>query len=146
MTAHADILGLMHAYCRAIDRGDFKTFGRLLRDALWLVEGQLPDPASGQNIIIYADGTPRTKHVISNIQIDVAADGQNATAHSYVRVYQQTPALPLCVIFAGEYFDEYDCDQGTWRLRRRDLRHPLYGDLSHHLRNPQLTFPDAPVA
>ena len=144
MSAQHAIAALMNAYCTAIDQGDLKTFGQLFRQAKWLVEGAMPGPESGDNLILYADGTPRTKHVITNIQIDVDETDEFATGHSYVTVYQQTASHPLRVIFAGEYFDEFTKDSGTWRFQQRDIRHPLFGDLSAHLKNPQATFPAAP--
>ena len=60
-----------------------------MRDARWLVEGEPPSPGSATNVIVYDDGTARTKHVISNIVITVADSGSKATGHSYVQVYQQ---------------------------------------------------------
>jgi len=35
---------------------------------------------------------------------------------------------------------------GHWRFAERDIRFPLFGDLSGHLKDPQLTFKHAPVA
>jgi len=144
MSAHHHISTLMNDYCTAIDHGDFKRFAELMRHANWLVEGEKPPPASAANVILYDDGTPRTKHVISNIQINIAGDERSATGHSYVRVYQQTPSRPLGVIFAGEYFDQFQWVDGQWRFTQRDIRYPLYGDLSGHLKDPQLTFKHAP--
>ena len=36
--------------------------------------------------IIHADGTPRTKHVITNLNVEVDAAGNAATCRSYVRM------------------------------------------------------------
>ena len=56
---------------------------------------------------VYEDGTPRTKHVTTNIRIDVDDDAGTAEAHSYVTVFQALPdladaahrcrSLPRCV-------------------------------------------------
>ena len=94
-----EIEGLMLAYCRAIDSGDWEAFRALMGRALWLVEGQAPPPASANNVIVYEDGTPRTKHVITNIAILVDPEGDRAEGHSYVTVYQQIPADQLRTIF-----------------------------------------------
>ena len=64
MSDHHQIQSLMNDYCTAIDHGDFERFGELMRHAEWLVEGEKPAPASSTNVILYEDGTPRTKHVI----------------------------------------------------------------------------------
>ena len=87
-------------------------------------------------MIVYDDGTPRTKHVTSNIDITFADSGSEATRHSYVLVYQQVPDRPLQVIFAGEYFDEFRCVDGKWSFATRDIRYLLFGDLSDHLKAP----------
>ena len=145
LLASASIERLMHDYCTAIDHGDFARFGLLMRGARWLVEGEPPSPESATNVIVYDDGTPRTKHVISNIDIAVADSGSKATGHSYVQVYQQALGRPLRVIFAGEYFDEFRCVDGEWSFATRDIRYPLYGDLSGHLKDPTLTFKNAPA-
>ena len=145
LLASASIKRLMHEYCTAIDHGDFKRFGLLMKGARWLVEGEPPSPESATNVIVYDDDTPRTKHVISNIDITLADSGSEATGHSYVQVYQQTSDRPLQVIFAGEYFDEFRCMGGEWSFATRDIRCPLFGDLTDHLKDPSLTFRDAPV-
>ncbi len=142
-SAEADILRLMNDYCYAIDSGDMATFGKLLQHAEWIAEGVRPGKESQSNLIFYADGTPRTKHTLSNISIDVDESGTSARAHSYVTVFQQTPDFPLQAIFAGDYFDEFEWVDGTWRFSRREIRHSLIGDMSAHLKNPSATIPGA---
>ena len=144
LLASALIKRLMRDYCTAIDHGDFTRFGLLMKDARWLVEGEPPSPDSATNVIVYDDGTPRTKHVVSNIDITLADSGSEARGHSYVQVYQQTPDRPLQVIFVGEYFDEFRYIDGEWSFATRDIRHPLFGDLSGHPRDPSLTFKNTP--
>lgn len=87
------------------------------------------------NLIIHADGTPRTKHVTTNLVVDVDLDAGTATARSYVTVFQAvTDQVALQPIFAGGYADRFACVDGTWRFtHRRKLSH-LVGDLTAHLR------------
>jgi len=143
MSDEAEILKLMNDYCYAIDSGDLRAFGRLLQHAEWIAEGQKPGKESQSNLILYEDGTPRTKHTLSNISIEVDEVAQTATAHSYVTVYQQTKALPLQPIYAGDYFDEFECINGAWRFSKREIRNSLIGDMSAHLKNPSATIPGA---
>lgn len=143
MSAEREILQLMNDYCYAIDSGDLATFGRLMQHAEWIAEGKKPGKESQSNLILYADGTPRTKHRISNISIQVEEDRDLATARSYVTVYQQTDAFPLQAIFSGDYFDEFQRVGGSWRFTRREIRNSLIGDMSAHLKNPSLTIPGA---
>lgn len=143
MSAEKEILNLMNQYCYAIDGGDLKTFGRLLKHAQWIAEGKTPGAESSSNLILYADGTPRTKHTISNISIEVDAAGTAAKAHSYVTVFQQTETFPLQPIYAGDYFDEFERVDGAWRFAKREIKNSLIGDMSAHLKNPSATIPGA---
>lgn len=141
--AEREIQNLMNDYCYAIDSGDLATFARLMQHAQWIAEGKTPGKESQSNLILYADGTPRTKHRISNISINVDGANNFASAHSYVTVYQQTESFPLQAIFSGDYFDEFQCVDGVWRFSKREIRNSLIGDMSAHLKNPSLTIPGA---
>ena len=143
MNARDEIIQLMNAYCYAIDQGDLRTFGKLLEHAEWTVEGKRPNNRSHSNLILYEDGTPRTKHTLSNITLDIDEAEERASGRSYVIVYQQTDTFPLQPIYAGEYFDEFERVDGQWRFARRDIRHSLIGDMSAHLKEPSQTIPGA---
>ena len=79
----------------------------------------------------YEDGTPRTKHVITNVNIQVEGDG--ATASSYATVFQQTDVLPLQPIASGRYLDRFERVAGTWRFSERVITGFLLGDRSQHV-------------
>jgi hypothetical protein len=85
-------------------------------------------------VILYEDGTPRTKHVITNLVIELAPDGATATARSYFTVLQATDGLALQPIIAGRYHDAFARDEGTWRFSERVIHPDLQGDLSRHMR------------
>ena len=80
---------------------------------------------------VYPDGTPRTKHVITNIDIRLAGD--TATSRCTVTVFQQTEVLPLQPIASGHYVDRFERVDGVWRFSERELRNFLYGDRSQHI-------------
>ena len=144
MSARKEITDLMNLYCTAIDSGDLKTFGRLFANATWIAEGRVPGPESMNNMILYGDGTPRTKHVITNLTLDIDEAADSASAHCYVTVYQQTPDFPLQAIFVGEYYDSgLFVRNKVGPLPRREIRHSLIGDMRAHLKIPSLTIPGA---
>ena len=134
------ILELMNEYCYRIDRGDLQGFADLFSQGTWLVQG---DPTGGdtgsaavmetlKNIILY-EGKPNTKHVMSNIQVEVAPDGKTATAQCYITVNQAVPPnFPLQPIFIGHYHDSFTCTDGVWHFTLRDIQPDLAGDLGHH--------------
>ena len=139
-SAKDSILELMNEYCYRIDRGDLQGFADLFSQGTWLVQG---DPTGGdtgsaavmetlKNIILY-EGKPNTKHVMSNIQVEVAPDGKTATAQCYITVNQAVPPnFPLQPIFIGDYHDSFTCTDGVWHFTLRDIQPDLAGDLSHH--------------
>ena len=81
----------------------------------------------------YDDGTPRSKHVITNLLIEVDAERGTGTCRSYFTVFQQTDTLALQPIVAGRYRDEFTRVDHVWRFTRREMIVDLTGDLSQHL-------------
>ena len=149
MSARDEILHLMHRYCTAIDTGDFKGLGELFEHAEWIVEGSEPRAgkrallALAEEVHLYADGTPRTKHFQSNVDLAVDEEAGTARAESYLTVFQQTDDFPLQSIFVGHYFDDFERVDGAWRFKRRFIRYPLVGDISAHLKTPTNVVADA---
>ena len=85
-----------------------------------------------QNVTLY-DGKPLTKHMMTNVQINVGPADNHATAQCYITVFQAVPPdFPLQPIFSGHYRDTYEEVAGTWRFTKRDISPDLIGDLSRH--------------
>jgi SnoaL-like protein len=80
---------------------------------------------------LYPDGTPRTKHVVSNVIIEI--DGDRAGARCHATVFQQTDALPLQPIAAGRYVDRFERVGREWRFTDRLITGFLLGDRSQHV-------------
>ncbi|MFD7019963.1 nuclear transport factor 2 family protein [Streptomyces sp. NPDC059928] len=138
--SHRAIENLIARYAELVDDGDFTGLGALLADATFVGSGQ---PVSGRDaiekmfretLIVYADGTPRTQHVTTNIAIEVDEQAGTATSRSYVTVLQALPDLPLQPIVGGRYYDRFECRDGRWRFLERRVRINLVGDVSRHLR------------
>lgn len=139
--AYQEILRLMNEYCFRIDAGDVDGFAELFRRGTWEVLGDPGGGATGSeavraalaDLVLYDGGKPRTKHVMSNVQIDVDPGGQVATARCYITVFQAVPPdFPLQPIFAGDYRDRFVREDGAWRFARREISADLLGDLSRH--------------
>lgn len=99
----------------AVGRDAVETF---LRDALWT----------------YEDGTPRTRHVSSNIFIEIDESGACASASSYSTAFQATDGFPLQPIACGRYDDRFEQDNGRWMFTHRRITTGLVGDLHRHRR------------
>jgi hypothetical protein len=136
------IAALVHAYAERIDAGDLEGVAELFAHGTFGASG---GPARRgvdellavfrRAVILHDDGTPRTKHVVTNLTIAVDAAAGTATARSYFTVLQATATLPLQVIVAGRYEDRFACADGTWRFTERVVHMDLRGDLSQHLRS-----------
>lgn len=135
--AEQSILALMAEYCDSIDRGDLDGCAALFRGGRWgiagdLAEGEAAVRALLANVTLYK-GVPLTRHLMSNVLIEVAADGNQASARSCLMVMQGVPPdFPLQAIFIGTYHDVFVCEQGQWRFRERVIYPNLVGDLSRH--------------
>ena len=141
-TAAEAITKLIYTYAERIDDGDFAGIGELFADATLTFEG-FGDAVTGRDAIErlytrstrrYEDGTPRTKHVMTNVMVDVADDGSTASSRSYFTVLQAVPgALALQPVIAGRYRHTYERVDGQWRVTTMHITIDLVGDLGHHM-------------
>src|SRR5947208_4786969 len=88
---------LIATYAELVDDGDFAGVGILLADATFTgsagsvsgrdaIETMLRD-----TLIVYDDGTPRTKHVTTNVAIEVDENAGTAVSRSYFTALQALP-------------------------------------------------------
>ena len=135
----ADITQLMMRYCELQDAADFDRVGELFEHGSYIIDG-VSEYVGGAAIAAmkkqydrtYADGSLRTKHVTTNVVIDVDAGGESATARSYFVVYQQLPELPLQAIIAGRYHDRFVRTGSTWGFAERRVLSDLIGNMTGH--------------
>jgi len=134
------ILRLMNEYCYRIDAGDLGGFAALFEHGSFGIIGDPTGPDVGadavlktlQNVVLY-DGKPQTKHVMSNVQIDVDESGAEARAQCYIIVFQAVPPdFPMQAIFGGHYHDRFAKSGSGWHFLSRDISPDLLGDLSRH--------------
>ena len=81
-----------------------------------------------ENVIVYDDGTPRTKHVTTNIAIEVDEEAGTAVSRSYFIALQALPDLALQPIVSGSYQDRFERRDGQWRFVERRVRTDLVGE------------------
>ena len=86
-------------------------------------------------VIRYADNTPRTKHVLGTVLIEVDQPAGTAAARSHFTVFQAVPDIPLQPVLAGRYHDTFTRADGAWWFTERMVRPDLEGDLSRHMGN-----------
>lgn len=83
---------------------------------------------------IHDDGTPKTRHHTTNVQLYIDEAAGTARSTSYYCVTQATPELPLQVIVTGHYKDTFHRLNGTWWFDTRTMFVDQVGDVSHHLK------------
>lgn len=130
---------LMNEYCYSVDRGDLDGFAALFENGTLEIVGDPGGPMHGRqavramldNVTLY-DGITHTKHVMSNVQIEVDESGRSATAQCYITLFQALPDFPLQAIFIGHYRDTFERVDDKWRFSSRSISPDLIGDLSRH--------------
>ena len=141
-SSYRAIESLIAAYAELVDDGDFEGVSRLLADATFTggagsVRGRTEiETMLRDNVIVYDDGTPRTKHLITNLAIEVDEEAGAAVSRSYFTALQALPDLSLQPIVSGRYYDRFERHDGQWRFVERRVRTDLVGDVSRHLRRP----------
>ena len=132
---------LHHRYAECVDRARFPELGELF--AHGAISADVSDDAmSGADEIsefyartnrVHADGTLRTRHLATNVIVDVADDRRHARSQSYFVVFQATDDLPLQPIVAGRYNDTFVRIDGTWCFEHRRVFVDQIGDMREHL-------------
>jgi hypothetical protein len=150
MSADADraaIAALVYGYAELIDAGDFAAVGALFAAATFrAAAGDQIHVRTGteevqsqfeQLVRLLPDGTPGTKHVTTNLAVDLDDAAGTATAQSYFTVLQAGPDGPgtdIAIVVAGRYHDRFTRDgNGSWRFADRLILTDLVGDVSRHL-------------
>jgi 3-phenylpropionate/cinnamic acid dioxygenase small subunit len=140
---YASVARLVFGYAERLDAGDLDGMASLFSTATLRTTGPAGITtftgkaevfgAFDGSVQRFEDGTPSTKHVTTNLIVDAGADGETASARSYFTVLQARPALPLQVVIAGSYRDEFVLGDDGWRFSDRLIRIELVGNLSEHL-------------
>jgi 3-phenylpropionate/cinnamic acid dioxygenase small subunit len=139
--SEVEIANLVYRYAEYIDSGDLEGAAALFTHARIKTPLGEIGPAEllkmwRDSIILYEDGTPRTKHVITNPIIEVDEEAGRGICRTYYTVMQQAGDGRLEAVICGRYHDVFERVDGRWRFRHRDYSlHDLPGNLSRHARN-----------
>lgn len=134
------IENLIATYAELVDAGDFAGLGILLAEATFsgraggVTGREAIEKMFRAAVIVYDDGTPRTRHVTTNVIVEVDDASGTADSRSYFTVLQALPDLPLQPIASGRYRDRFERRDGRWRFVERVVSVDLVGDVSRHLR------------
>ncbi|MFE7035084.1 nuclear transport factor 2 family protein [Streptomyces sp. NPDC057621] len=144
MSSARQIENLIARYSHLVDEGDFERFGALFENAdfvsgeVSLRGGKAVEELIGARLVVHDDGTLRTRHITTNILIEIDEDDDSAEARSYYSILQAVPGLlPLQMVAAGRYHDRFERRDGTWSFARREVTIDFTGDTRYHLKAPQ---------
>lgn len=134
------IENLVYRYAELVDAGDFAGVGALFSHAT-LVAGE--ERAVGAEAIealvrgmtaVHEDGRPQTKHLMTNVRVEVEEYAGTAEARSYFTVLQALSELPLQIVAAGTYVDKFERGDGSWWFVERTVALDLVGDAGQYLK------------
>jgi hypothetical protein len=139
--SHRDIERLIYRYARCVDLARWADLGELF--AHGRVRASTSDEVSrGAAEVgnlwasvnkVHGDGTPRTRHLITNLTIDIDEEEGTAIAESYFMVFQATDRTPLQPIAGGRYTDRFKRLDGVWWFDEMFIQVDQVGDVSDHL-------------
>ncbi|MBJ20717.1 MAG: Ring hydroxylating enzyme beta subunit [Deltaproteobacteria bacterium] len=141
--SHHAISTLMFRYAECVDQANFDGLSELFahgtirstsaKKADEGMRGEAVGRFYAATNRVHEDGTLRTRHLATNVQIEIDEAADSATARSYYVVLQSTPDLPFQAIVGGRYEDHFVRAGGEWRFDDRLIRVDQLGDLSEHL-------------
>jgi 3-phenylpropionate/cinnamic acid dioxygenase small subunit len=146
MTGSAtEITNLIYTYAQLLDGGDLDGVARLFEHGriCGVQDGPPETVFAGSARVremyelatrIYDDGTPKTKHNTTNVQLYIDEAAGTAQSTSYYCVTQATDDLPLQVIVTGHYKDTFHRVDGAWCFDSRTMFVDQVGDVSRHLK------------
>ena len=136
----AAITALVHRYAELLDGGDIEGVVELLADATWR-SAATGDVRRGHDeikqvydrVILY-DGIPRTRHLMTNLIIELGESGDEASGRLSFTVLQQLDDGPIAAVVSGRYHDRYRRGPDGWHFADRLFIVDLVGDQSRHFR------------
>ena len=131
-----DVRTTLHQYCDYFDSADFEAFAELFENGRWFMVSQ---PGSGpvrkwiaDHVVLY-DGSPLTRHEVTNLIVEPGRTRDEATFRCYVAIWQHVPERESRLLaharFSGAFFDT----SGRWQWREHAMNVDWAGDLSTHI-------------
>jgi hypothetical protein len=123
--AESQITRLIHSYFYRLDERDLEVVAAFFEDAAWHISPERVTHGKAEKLAWLRENTPAhdaylgPQHLIGNLLIDVAEDGQTATSVSYFIVSHLTEGSVIHVAARGRYADRFALRNGQWRFTER---------------------------
>jgi len=141
--SHHAITKLMFRYAECVDTADFDGLSALFANGIMTSTSAADEDGgmTGEQVgrfyaatnRVHEDGTLRTRHLATNVIVDIDEAADSATARSYYVVFQATGKLPFQAIVGGRYDDDFKRVDGQWCFAKRVVHVDQIGDMSEHL-------------
>jgi ketosteroid isomerase-like protein len=140
MSDFGEITALVNSYALLLDAGDMDAVTALFAHSTWRSEpnGQvlrgIEEIKPVYEQLKTYDGSPRTKHLLTNLTVDVETGASTASAHCYWTVLQNIASgSAINIILSGQYADKFEKAEGAWRFSDRLITVDLTGDTAAHV-------------
>lgn len=137
MSDESAITALVNSYALLLDQGEMDAVAALFEHSTWRSDPDGPVLRGSKEVRpVYEklktyEGSPRTKHLLTNLTVNVDPSGSNASAHCYWTVLQNVePLRTIEIILSGQYTDTFEKVGGTWRFTDRLIKVDFTGDSS----------------
>jgi hypothetical protein len=134
MSDLGEITALVHSYALLLDGGDLDAVAALFAHSTWRSEpgGRVLRGVEEIRPVYEqlkpSDGSPRTKHLLTNLTVDVEPEASTASGHCYWTVLQNIgPGHPISIILSGQYTDTFEKVDGAWCFADRLITVDLTG-------------------
>ena len=136
------IENLIYTYAELIDNGDLIGVSKLFKNAEISAPAFSSNQVGSEEILkmyqsscrIYDETkNPCTKHLTTNVIIEINEKRDSASARSYFTVIQAVKDFPLQPIISGRYHDSFKKSAKSWEFEKRIMHVDLMGDCSFHL-------------
>lgn len=132
---------LVHAYCRAVDRGDTERLRELYHHDAVDAHGAFSAGSADRFLDELAAARPYIRSMQHNITtVNFAIDGDAAEGEIYTIAVHTLAGRDrdTDLILGGRYLDKYEKRDGTWKIKERTIvtdwaqvRDPSAMDMSH---------------
>jgi hypothetical protein len=125
MSDEAAITTLVHSYARLLDGGEVDAVVALFEHSTWRSEpgGSVRHgPAEIRPVyeqLLGQDRTSRSKHLLTNLSIEVGSGADTARSHCYWTVLHSGDGGRVEVSLSGQYADTFEKVDGGWRFTDR---------------------------
>jgi 3-phenylpropionate/cinnamic acid dioxygenase small subunit len=135
------IENLLFRYARYVDTAQYEALGALFAHGK-VTANKTDQVIAGAKAVTdywrmsnkrFDCGTPRTHHVVTNLEYEYLEGGKAVRVLSCFSVFQATPKIPLQPIACGRYDDVFEKGPEGWRFRTKHIEVTLLGNMSDHL-------------